>query len=434
MAGTALPTDNLEKTAPGSIGRQRLVRLAGRYSLSAIGPITTSGAHFAASLIFLHRMVPAEFGLFSFLLVVVPFGLSISSGLLCAPLVSAIGKPGTVGEGERAAFRAVNRIYSVIVGLVTAALMYTSKAGGWCSVLLGLYGAAMAMRWFSRSNAYYHNHPLRASASDLVYSFSLLAGLVFLIAIDRLSMEFASFVLMSSALLGLLPFGWQFLRLQLLPLEKNALASYGPIWRDITRWSLMGVAFSEITANAHAYVVTFFAGAESFAVLAAGALLMRPLMLVMTALPDRERPVMGRALAAGDIESAFTTVREFRIASAVAWLGTVVLSVGILIWFPQLIVRTGFDHREIEAVVAIWALIVAVRAARTADATFLQAACEFNGLARAGLPAGIASLVMTFVLLLVAGPVASLGGILAGELVTSVNIFALMRKWKRDHA
>lgn len=143
---------------------------------------------------------------------------------------------------------------------------------------------------------------------------------------------------------------------------------------------------------------------------------------------------MGRALAAGDIESAFTTVREFRIASAVAWLGTVVLSVGILIWFPQLIVRTGFDHREIEAVVAIWALIVAVRAARTADATFLQAACEFNGLARAGLPAGIASLVMTFVLLLVAGPVASLGGILAGELVTSVNIFALMRKWKRDHA
>ncbi len=92
MAGTALPTDNLEKTAPGSIGRQRFVRLAGRYSLSAIGPITTSGAHFVASLIFLHKLTPAEFGLFSFLLVVVPFALSISSGLLCAPLVSAIGK------------------------------------------------------------------------------------------------------------------------------------------------------------------------------------------------------------------------------------------------------------------------------------------------------------------------------------------------------
>ncbi|HTT97997.1 MAG TPA: hypothetical protein VMF58_08100 [Rhizomicrobium sp.] len=434
MAGTALPTETFQKTAPGSFGRQKLVQLAGRYSLSAIGPIATSGAHFAASLIFLHRMEQAEFGLFSFLLVVVPFGLSISSGLLCAPLVSAINKPGTVGEGERAAFRAVNRVYSLIVGLVTAVLMYTSKAGDVSSVLLGFYGAAMTMRWFSRSNAYYLSHPLRASASDLVYSLSLVGGLVLLIAIGHLTMEFASAVLMTSALLGLLPFGWEFLRLQLLPIEKKAFRLYGPIWRDITRWSLMGVALSEITANAHAYVVTFFAGAQAFAVLAAGALLMRPLMLVLTALPDRERPVMGRALAAGDIESAFATRNEFRIASAVAWLGTVLLSAGILIWFPQLIVRTGFDHREVEVVVAIWALIVAVRTARTADATFLQAACEFNGLARAGLPAGIASLAMTLALLLTLGPVASLGGILAGELVTTVNIFALMRKWKRDHA
>jgi len=434
MAGTALPTDNLPKTAPGSFGRQKLVQLAGRYSLSAIGPIATSGAHFAASLIFLHRMEQAEFGLFSFLLVIVPFGLSISSGLLCAPLVSAIGKPGTVGEGERAAFRAVNRVFALIVGLVTAVLMYTSKAGDWASVLLGFYGATMAMRWFSRSNAYYHSHPLRASGSDLIYSVFLVAGLLVLMAIDQLSMEFASCVLLGSALLSLLPFGWKFLRLQLLPLEKNAFRLYGPIWRDITRWSLMGVALSEITANAHAYVVTFFAGAQSFAVLAAGALLMRPLMLVMTALPDRERPVMGHALARGDIKSAFTTMNEFRIASAVAWLGTVVLSIGILVWFPQLIVRTGFDYREVVVVVALWALIVAVRAARTADATFLQAACEFNGLARAALPAGIASLAMTLVLLLIVGPVASLGGILAGELVTSVNIFALMRKWKRDHA
>ncbi len=322
----------------------------------------------------------------------------------------------------------------MIVGLVTALLMYTSKAGGWCSVLLGFYGAAMAFRWFSRSMPTITTIRCARLRRISFTASALLGGLVFLIAIDRLSMEFASFVLMSSALLGLLPFGWQFLRLQFLPLEKNAFAAYAPIWRDITRWSLLGVALSEITANAHAYVVTFFAGAQAFAVLAAGALLMRPLMLVMTALPDRERPVMGRALAAGDFESAFTTVREFRIASAVAWLGTVLLSVSILVWFPQLIVRTGFDHREIEAFVAIWALIVAVRAARTADATFLQAACEFNGLARAGLPAGIASLVMTLVLLLTLGPVASLGGILAGELVTTVNIFALMRKWKRDHA
>ena len=90
MSGTALPTDAL-KTHSGTFGRQRLARMAGRYSLSAIGPVAVSGAHFLASLIILHHMTRAEFGQFSFLLVIVPFGISLSSGLLGAPLVIAWG-------------------------------------------------------------------------------------------------------------------------------------------------------------------------------------------------------------------------------------------------------------------------------------------------------------------------------------------------------
>ena len=94
--GTALP-------ASAVLGRSRLVKIAGRYSLTAVGPIAVSGAHFAASLIFLHKLTPAEFGLFSFLLVVVPFALSISSGLLGAPLLSAVGKTDALAGQKRAA-------------------------------------------------------------------------------------------------------------------------------------------------------------------------------------------------------------------------------------------------------------------------------------------------------------------------------------------
>jgi hypothetical protein len=433
MAGIALPTDTIPESHSGTFGRRRLAQMASRYSLTAIGPIAVSGAHFAASLIFLHRMAPAEFGLFAFLLIVVPFCLSMSSGLLGAPLVSAIGKSESVGEEKRAAFRAINRVYCLLTGIATAVLMWTSHAGGTASVLLGLYGAVMAMRWFSRSNAYNLNRPGRAAASDLVYCFCLIAGLLFLVAIDRLSMQRSAGVLLASAVLGLLPYGWQFLKLQLRPIEKGAFKTYAPIWRDITRWSLLGVALSEITANAHAYLVTFVSGAQSFALLAAGSLLMRPLLLVLSALPDRERPAMARALASGNLRGAFAAIHEFRVAAGVAWLGTVTLSAAVLVWYPRLVIRDGFDARDVMIVVGIWALIVAVRAIRAGDATFLQAAGQFNGLARAGIPAGIVSLVSTFVLLWAAGPVASLGGILAGELVTTVNTIALMRRWRAAH-
>jgi hypothetical protein len=111
----------------------------------------------------------------------------------------------------------------------------------------------------------------------------------------------------------------------------------------------------------------------------------------------------------------------------------VTLSAAVLVWYPRLVIRDGFDARDVMIVVGIWALIVAVRAIRAGDATFLQAAGQFNGLARAGIPAGIVSLVSTFVLLWAAGPVASLGGILAGELVTTVNTIALMRRWRAAH-
>jgi O-antigen/teichoic acid export membrane protein len=207
-----------------------------------------------------------------------------------------------------------------------------------------------------------------------------------------------------------------------------------PIWRDVTRWSLLGVALSEITANAHAYFVTFISGPKAFALLAIGSLLMRPVFLVLQALPDRERPTIARYLAAGDLRSANRTRMEFRLAAIAVWLGTVGLAAAILHWYPQLFVRKGFDGTAVWIVVAIWALIVAVRAIRTPEAVFLQAAGEFNALARTGFAASIVSVLGTFVLLALFGPVASLAGILCGELMNTIQIMALMQSWRRAHA
>jgi hypothetical protein len=434
MAGIALPKADFTEAGDAAIGRGRIVHLAGRYSLSTIGPIAVSGAHFAASLIFLHRLPPAEFGLFAFLLVVVPFCLSISSGLLGAPLLSAVGKAEAVAESTGATLRDANRAFCLFAGLGAAVLMWLGGAGVVNALLLGVYGTAMALRWFWRFSAYNANDPFRAAASDLVYSICLLGGLSGLIAADRLSLETVSIALLASAIMGVAAFGWRFLKDQFHPMTLRSFAGYAPMWRDITRWSLMGVVLSEMTANAHAYLVTFISGTQAFALLAAGSLLMRPLLLVLSALTDRERPTMARFLAAGNIHGAMRVVKEFRIAAYAVWLATAVLSIAIFVWYPHLVIRQGFDAKAVMVAVAIWSLIVAVRAARAPEAAFLQAAGAFHALARAGMAGSVVSLVGTLVILVILGPVPSLGGILAGEIAMSLSIVSLMRSWKRAHA
>ena len=69
-----------------------------------------------------------------------------------------------------------------------------------------------------------------------------------------------------------------------------------PIWQEFARWAVFGVVLTEFTANAHAYLVTFISGPKAFAVLALGSLLMRPASLVLSALPDIERPRMARKI------------------------------------------------------------------------------------------------------------------------------------------
>ena len=70
-----------------------LLATAWRYGLSTSGPVATSGAHFLASLLFVRALSAAAFGLFSFVLVIVPFAMSMTAALLVIPVTRALGEP-----------------------------------------------------------------------------------------------------------------------------------------------------------------------------------------------------------------------------------------------------------------------------------------------------------------------------------------------------
>jgi O-antigen/teichoic acid export membrane protein len=410
----------------------RLWDVVGRYGLSASGAFGISGAHFLAALILLRALPPADFGLFAFALIVVPFCLSISGALLGASLSAVISRARGIAEDELATHLKASLALSALIMAAVTALMWGSD-GAFNAALFGLYGGLMTLRWFARSYAYAMNRRYRVTISDFVYGGLLLLGLVVLLKLDRLTIANGAAVFAAAAGIAFLAFGFGYLRKVLASITQGSLRAYHSIWRELTRWSLLGVVLTEMTANAHAYLVTFISGPKAFALLAIGSLFMRPVSLCLTALPDLERPTMARQIAAGEFSRARRLVTEFRGATSVVWAVTVALAVVLLLWFPELVLKKGYDQLEALAVLGLWALIMAVRTFRTPESVFLQSAREFRALAGASVWSSLASLILTLGLLLTVGPIASLTGVLIGDLVMASRISSLSRAWRRRH-
>ena len=162
-------------------------------------------------------------------------------------------------------------------------------------------------------------------------------------------------------------------------------------------------------------------------------LMMRPVSLVQSALPDLERPTMTRAIAARDLGKLLRTKREFLFALLAAWTGTVLLAGGLLIWFPGLLLKKGYALPDVALVTLLTASIMMIRNFRTPPAVLLQAAGEFKALAGIGTTSAAVSVAATLVLLLAFGPVVSLLGIAAGELVILVSVQRLTKNWLARH-
>src|SRR5579872_5979755 len=74
-----------------------------RYGASACGPVAVSGAHFLTSLVFLRNLSAHEFGLFSFVMVVVSFGMSLNGALITVPLTRHLAARTDGGEDRQPA-------------------------------------------------------------------------------------------------------------------------------------------------------------------------------------------------------------------------------------------------------------------------------------------------------------------------------------------
>jgi O-antigen/teichoic acid export membrane protein len=408
--------------AQGALARAAAV--AWRYGVSTIGLTSISAAHFFVSLLFL----------LSFVFVIVPLCLSSGGALLGAPVASAAARPGPIESTELKTLLKASTLFSLLAAAIVGALVLASGTTLEIALLFGAYGGAMSLRWFARTYTYATQERARSAISDVTYSVLLAGGIVLLLFIHALSMRSAALVMTLSSCIALIPFGLTFLRRQLAAMSSASLRDYSPIWRDLTRWSFLGVVSTELTANAHAYLVNLVSGANAFALIAIGSLFLRPVLLCLSALPDLERPMMTRQIVDGDYPAAERGVRDMLIATGAVWVGTLCLVAVLLAWWPGLLLRHEYDEHSVILVTALWATIVAVRMLRSPNALLLQAAGDFRVLAKASVHSSLVSVVATGVLLVLFGPIASLGGILAGDTVLTARILSDARRLRARHA
>jgi hypothetical protein len=300
-AAALAETDAALQPSPRTSGPWRTIRA---YSFSIIGPVSVSAAHFFASVVLLRELPPADFGQFSFLLVIAPF-LSISFGgsLLLAPLAPIMVRTVHHGEGLSTLMKAA-LIIAVVAGIIASDRCWPQFFFE-LAILIAPYVTLCVFRCYGRGYVLARSRPATAMASDLAYSIWLTARLAVMLSRGHTDVMAVAEMLVTASLIGTLALGSDYLSKQFLHLGKGSLIGFRPIWAEFSRWSLLGVPLAELTANAHAYLVTFFAGPQAFAVLAVGALLMRPVSLVLGALPDFERP--DDALKAGDTPGLILT-------------------------------------------------------------------------------------------------------------------------------
>jgi O-antigen/teichoic acid export membrane protein len=401
-----------------------------RYGFAILGPVSAAGSQFILSLRVLHLVTQSSFGSFSFLLIASQLALGISSALFCAPLPVLLSQRD--GKGKEALFRCVldaNTCMGGVALLLFCCLAFWLGLTAPESVLFGCYGALMLLRWFARAYAYAIGIQWRTVTSDIIYGVVLLCGIALMAPADT-SLAAPLAVLLIASAFSFAPFGGSYLRRQFFRFSLAHLSRYGEIWRKHSSWSLTGVLSTEATANAQAYIVTLIAGPADFAIVAASALLIRPITVAMNALAEFERPQFSRYYIEGGIDAVVTPMRYFGFALTGVWIATAATSAMLLLYSPHLVFPAKYRYADLLLGTVLWMLVAAVRLARTPHSTLLQAAGEFRTLAFASVLSSGISVFGALLFLFIGGPICSTIGILLGETIFAILIWRQTLRWK----
>jgi O-antigen/teichoic acid export membrane protein len=395
-----------------------------RYALAVFAPASASAAHFIVQLMLLAMLTPAEFGSFAFLMIVVQFGFALSNALVSTPYTMEVSS--RAREGIKSMFFTANALFSIAFGLGVYAVGFVVLDGDW-SHLFAVYAVLAMLRWFGRAHNYAVLRPAAAGVSDMIYAVTLVAVVAALAWSGKLGPESVAVAFIVATLLGCLSLGRDFLVRQTGAWALAQLSSYRQVWQSQSRWTLLGVVTTESTGNIHSYLVTLLAGPAAFAPIGAAALFVRPVLLSVASLMQLEIPVLGRALASGDIAKAAATRRRFFSALLAIWIATAALAYAVITLIPSIIIRPAYAAHEIEIAVLLFVMVSLFQVWQGPNSALLQAAGLFKDLSKTSVVSCLFSIAGVLAALVWLPPVYSLAGIAIGQFVMAALLARLSR-------
>lgn len=395
-----------------------------------------SGANFLLAFYLQRTTGLAAFGLFALVQVYVQFGMSVSNGLFCSPIILAIQSE--TGRRRQQVIASFARV-SLLASLVGAAALYLAvlalAADPGVALLAAIYGLGSWSRWFFRSVELADGHVLRPASADVLYSVIVclgVAGMVFL-KVDTLEAAFAvqtagclaAFAAMAGSAFA--AFRGAF---------RAPAAPFNESFRKHGRWAVLGVATTEATANAHPYIIGAMLGPAAFAPIAAVTLFYRPLTIVAQALTQYERPRMARAMINSAHSHVICQVRSFQLISISFWAANVVVLMIATLIASSAIYNSDIGLMTAIELVLLLALTYLARAFRDARSAALQARGEFSGLLITSAASAPASLIITIAL--VSFPPIQLtpfviSGVIFGEIIQTVLVRRLYQERFMGH-
>ena len=397
-----------------------------RYALAVVAPSSVSAAHLFVQLVLLANLTPAEFGSFAFLMVVVQFGFGLSNALVSTPYTVEVSSHVQHRPDMRAMFFAANALFAAAFGLCVYFAGSLVADGRWIA-LFAIYALFAMLRWFGRAHNYATLRPSAAGISDIVYAVTLVAVVAALAWSEALAMQTIALAFIAATLLGCICLGGDFLARQFDLRGMMRLSSYRQIWTSQSRWTLLGVVTTESTSNIHSYLVTLFAGPAAFAPIGAAALFVRPVLLAVSSLSQLEIPILGRAIANGDIGKATATRRRFLSALLGIWVVTAGLAYAVITFVPSIIIKPDYSLGEVEAAVLLFLVISLFQVWQGPNSAMLQASRLFRELSKVSVISCAFSISGALIALAWLPPVYSLVGIAVGQLVMAVLLARLSR-------
>jgi O-antigen/teichoic acid export membrane protein len=397
------------------------------YGLATIATALVSGSHFLLQIAVLQRLGPAEFGLTAFVMTMIQFGSGLCNAVVAAPYTLVVAD-GSDETAVAASFYVMNIVNALGIGLLSTVLVVAiGDQSLSVAVPFGLAAAFYGIRWFGRTRAYTQRKPTSAAQSDLIYALTVVAGVTIMWLAGTSLLGVAS-TFVAASVASLFPFGLEFLRRHRAAHALQAFRSFGPVWREHARWALVGLVTTEATANSHAYIVTTISGPAGFAPLATAMLFMRPVGVCMVSLTQLERPAFAKAFAQGQLREVAGINRRFTAVLVAITLATMLLAVVLFQVAPSLIFKPGLVPSDVIAATAIWSAIMLVLCIQTPRNVLLQAAGRFYPLAKASIHSCGVTILAVLLLVYAYGPVYSALGVLAGQLVMTIDIFLQSRR------